>query len=486
MTQLLHELTGFLPGLDWFEPQPDVRLVHTFVSNDRDHLPRFAKTYPTDLPRIPLARTMPHLPEACEVLAGTASGPLRPLDLAAVSPLLYLSAGVTRMMRRSDGSEYPLRAAGSAGARFPLEVYLSVPHGAPGDTPAGVHWYDPLEHVLVTVGPPPVGGRAALVITGVPWRTGWRYRERGFRHIYWDAGTVLSHLLALADALRLGAELYPRFPDAMVAELVGCDGVFEFPVVVLGFGGPPAVSAGGPTARGELDADAIAFPLVTTAQRAGDVAELDVPLSPGAAVAPLPGGGRLDELLFARSSHRLLDPTRGVRREVVEGLLRSAMRGVDVPHFVAVNEVVGVEPGVYRWPDLDRPVRAGKIRGELYEAAAQQGLPRDASFVVISAIDGTGLSDRGYRDAQLLAGLVLGRLHILAPTVGAGANGMTFDDLLIPALLGEVGLQHLLCLVWTCVGVPEYHPKPGGPPTAPVLISLIEPRVDDGPETPHR
>ena len=51
------------------------------------------------------------------------------------------------------------------------------------------------------VGPAPRGGTApAIVVTGVPWRTGWRYRERGFRHVYWDAGTMLAQLLAVADS----------------------------------------------------------------------------------------------------------------------------------------------------------------------------------------------------------------------------------------------------------------------------------------------
>ena len=485
MTRVLHELTMFAAGLDWFDPQPDDRLVHTFTSNDPDHLPRFYKQYGDDLPRVQLAGTMPPLPAASGVLAGTATVPGRPVGLAAVSPLLYLSAGVTRVMRR-HGRDYPMRAAGSAGGRFPLELYLTMPQGVPGDVPAGVHWYHPLDHALVTVGPPPVGADPALVITGLPWRTGWRYRERGFRHLYWDAGTVLSHLLALADALGLRADLYPTFPDAAVGELVGCDGVFEFPLAVLGFGDRPALAASGPAVRGELDDDGVAFPLVVAAQRAGDTGVLGTPLPRGSAVAPIDGVGRLDELLLARSSHRRLDPSRGLPRDAVDGLMRSAMRGVDVPHFVVVNDVAGVMPGLYRWPDLDTPLRAGDLRGELYEASTGQGLPRDASFVVISAIDGSGLSDRGYRDAQLLAGLVMGRLHILAPTVSAGANGMTFDDVLIPALLGDVAVADLVCLLWTCVGVPEYQPKPGGSPSAPTTITMVEPRLDDGPTPPSR
>ena len=85
-----------------------------------------------------------------------------------------------------------------------------------------VHWYDPHDHALVRIGPPPRGGAPTLVVTGVPWRTGWRYRERGYRHVYWDAGTMLAQLLAVADSAGLTALLHTRFPDAAVAALVGC------------------------------------------------------------------------------------------------------------------------------------------------------------------------------------------------------------------------------------------------------------------------
>ena len=45
-----------------------------------------------------------------------------------------------------------------------------------------------------------------LVVSGIPWRTGWKYAERGFRHLYWDAGTMLANLLALepSASVRVG------------------------------------------------------------------------------------------------------------------------------------------------------------------------------------------------------------------------------------------------------------------------------------------
>jgi hypothetical protein len=153
----------------------------------------------------------------------------------------------------------------------------------------------------------------------------------------------------------------------------------------------------------------------------------------------------------------------------------AALRGVQLPHFVAVHAVDGVEPGVYRWPDLRTPVRAGELRGELHRVALDQGLARDAAFVVIGAADVAALDDRAYREAQLAAGLVEGRLHLLAYALGASASGMTFLDSEVPQLLGEP----LDTLLFTCVGVPEYRPRRGGLPGQPVEIRTVTPRVDD-------
>ena len=117
----------------------------------------------------------------------------------------------------------------------------------------------------------------------MPWRTGWRYAERGFRHIYWDAGTMLAQALALAGEPRL----WTRFPDAEVARLVGADGVHELPVALVALaGGEPAIRARGEAAAGAVDAAPREFPLVTLAQRAGDADGLG---DPWPAAAPLAG-----------------------------------------------------------------------------------------------------------------------------------------------------------------------------------------------------
>jgi nitroreductase family protein len=474
-TQALHRLTSYEPGREWDEPVDDPRVLQDLLTNDVERLPLFYKRYEASLPRVELPRELPSTTApTVAVLAGTAEVAPAELDLTRLSRLLHLSAGVVRTVERPYAT-WLFRAAGSAGARFPLELYVAVPEGSA--RPAGVHWYHPEDHALVQIGPPPSGGAPAIVVTGIPWRTGWRYRERGYRHTYWDAGTMLSQLLAAAGSAGLTASLYSRFPDRAVSELVGADGVDEWPVAVVSLGeGAPALEAGGPAATGAVDADPVEFPLATDAQRAGDLEALGEPWWPGEPVdVPEVGTEPVEEVVLSRSSQRRMDPARSLSEPMFRSSLAAALRGVSLPHFAVVNAVDGLEPGIYRWPDLSAPVREGELRKELYRICLDQGLPRDAAFVVIGTADVAELDDREYREAQLTAGLVEGRLHLAAYALGAGASGMTFLDSEIAGFLGEP----LDALLFTCVGVPEYRSRAGGLPGAPVEFRQVTPRLDD-------
>jgi hypothetical protein len=256
--------------------------------------------------------------------------------------------------------------------------------------------------------------------------------------------------------------------------LVGADGVHEWPVAVVGLGERrPALTPTGPAVAGEVDGDPLEFPLVTAAQRAGDGTLLGAPWAAGDPVdVPEAGAAPVETVVLTRGSQRRMDPTRGVPKDVLTTGLRVAVRGIDLPQFVAVPDVEGVAPGVYRWPDLDKPVHAGNQREELFRVALDQGLSRDAAFVVITAAEVASLDDRGYRAAQLAAGLVEGRLHLLAYAMGASATGMTFLDSEIPALVGAP----LDALILTCVGVPDYRSTPGGQPGSPADVRPMQHR----------
>jgi hypothetical protein len=471
-TQELHRVTSYAPPPENWDQPPDHPRAVQFDPNDIERLPWFYKRYAQELPRVPLPRELPPADASTvEVLAGTAGVPAAELDLAQLARVLFLASGVVRTATRPY-AVWLFRAAGSAGARFPIELYVAVPEGTA--LPAGVHWYDPEAHELVQIGPPPRAGAVTVVSTGIPWRTGWRYRERGYRHIYWDSGTMLSQLLAAAASAGIDAELYTRFPDEQVTALVGADGAHEWPVAVVALGGgPPALEPSGEAAAGEVDADPLEFPLETAAQRAGDRDELGAAWEVGAPVeVPLRESPPLETVVLSRSSQRRMDASRGLSGDLLRTAFAAATRGIEVPHRVVVHDVEGFEPGVYRWPEL---ARAGNLRRELYRVGLDQGLPRDAAFVVIGVTDVSKLDDREYREAQLAAGLVEGRLHLLAYALGASASGMTFLDSDVPVLLGE----QVDTLLFTCVGVPEYAAKRGGLPGAPNEFRQVTPRLDD-------
>jgi SagB-type dehydrogenase family enzyme len=365
--------------------------------------------------------------------------------------VLYLSAGVIYIVDRRDSRRFFFRTSRSAGGLFPLELYVAA-RSVEGLTD-GVYWYDPVHHQLLQVGPAPIGEATTIVFTGVPWRTGWRYAERGFRHLYWDAGTTVAQTLAVAESSGLTPRLWTRFGAADVAQLVGANGVHEFALGLVSLGGGvPAILAGGTAESGGHDSATVEFPLITLARRAGDLDGLGNPW-PTAAALPgrPPSTADVDSVIQLHRSTCVLDPTGSVPREALTFSIAAALRGIDVPCFVAAFAVDGVAPGIYRWPDLDRPVRPGLLRDEMFRVCWDQELGRDAAFVVITAIDLAALDDdRRYRDAQFAAGIVDGRQHLAAYALGIGASGMTFLDSEIEGLLREP----LGCLLITCVGVP--------------------------------
>ena len=307
---LLHRLTSYVPTREWNVPVDDPRVRHDLVPNDLDTVPPPMKDYPDQLPVLALPRDLPDLGVSATAILAGATPPAPLLDAAQLGRVLFLGAGVVRTAER-NGRRTLFRASGSAGARFPMEVYAST-RGVAG-VPDGVHWYDGERHALVQVGPAAVGEVTTLVVTGVPWRTGWRYAERGWRHLYWDTGTLLSQLSAAAASAGLEPRLRSLFPDAAVRDLVGADGVHEYPLALLSLGdGEPAIGSTGPAALGELPP--VELPLCTAAQRAGERGDLGEPWPQPTALPDVPPSDSLDVVVRRRGSQRRMDRSRTLSR----------------------------------------------------------------------------------------------------------------------------------------------------------------------------
>src|SRR5439155_134595 len=83
---------------------------------------------------------------------------------------------------------------------------------------------------------------ATIILTAIYWRNTWKYQARGYRHLFWDSGTLLAHLLAVGGALGLAPRLDTGFVDADVNRALGVDAEREaaLELVTLGPQGAPA------------------------------------------------------------------------------------------------------------------------------------------------------------------------------------------------------------------------------------------------------
>ncbi|MCK9375677.1 MAG: SagB/ThcOx family dehydrogenase [Syntrophobacterales bacterium] len=164
------------------------------------------------------------VPEAFAVRRTVRGFAARPLSLAQISQLLW----------GADGTSDPrgLRTSPSAGATYPLDLYLVVGERGALDLAAGVYHYLVAEHALQPVAPGdlrPAVVRACLnqawmaaapvlvVITGEYRRCTGRYGQRGVRYTHMEAGNVSQNLFLAAEDLGLGAGIVGAFEDEALA-----------------------------------------------------------------------------------------------------------------------------------------------------------------------------------------------------------------------------------------------------------------------------
>ncbi len=147
-----------------------------------------------------------------------------------LSALLLLTAAVTGRAIFSGG-EIRYRSHPSAGALYPLELYLLHPESATlcfSGLEAGFYHYDlrrpalePVAGQLPRLFDPEDSRCPLLLISAVFARSLWKYRARAWRYILLDAGHLLGNLELALAAVGLGAEIIADFPDAEVARRCG-------------------------------------------------------------------------------------------------------------------------------------------------------------------------------------------------------------------------------------------------------------------------
>jgi SagB-type dehydrogenase family enzyme len=159
-----------------------------------------------------------------------------PLTDAHISQLLWAAQGVTD----PAGS----RAAPSAGALYPLDLYVA--------RSSGLYHFEPAKHELTRRSEKDLRqafhgaalGQEALIkapavflITGTYARTRVKYGPRARRYVHMEAGHAAQNLLLQAVALDLGGVPIGAFNDDRLSEILGLPD-YEAPLYLIPIGHP--------------------------------------------------------------------------------------------------------------------------------------------------------------------------------------------------------------------------------------------------------
>ena len=404
------------------------------------------------------------------------------LDLRGLARLLHFSAGITKRRTLADGRTLYFRAAACTGALYHIDVYVVC--GALPGLEAGVYQFGPHDGALHRLRrgdfraalvaasgdePAVAAAPALLVCTSTFWRNAWKYQSRAYRHCYWDNGTLLANLLAVAAADGLPARVVLGFVDAEVNALLDLDTEREvaLSLVALGRGATPAPASPPapplalrikPLSPREVD-----YPLIRAAHAATSLADaaavrdwrrraqaMSPPTAPSGERVALPPAtpaarGLEDTILKRGSSRRFARAP--IAGGALAGLLDEATRAVPsdatsaaaglglAEPYLIVNAVDGVAAGSYGWDAASRQpigLAAGDFRRIAGHLDLGQELAADAALNVYLLADLERIlaaqGPRGYRAAQLEAAIAGGRLYLAAYSRRLGATGLTFFD----------------------------------------------------------
>lgn len=170
----------------------------------------------------------------------------KPISLEELSSLLFAASGKT-------GSAFgvPLRTAPSAGALYPVELYVLAPR-VDGLEP-GLYHYTVRDHGLEAVkkGDFTKPARKAsldqemvedapvtFVLSAIFDRVRSKYGERGYRYAYMEAGHISQNIYLQAASMGLGSVSMGAFLDDDWNMLLGVDGVKEAVVYLHSVGRP--------------------------------------------------------------------------------------------------------------------------------------------------------------------------------------------------------------------------------------------------------
>lgn len=433
-------------------------------------------------------------------LSQAQSNSVASMDLQKLSNLLYYSGGVTSSLNY-PGGPLLLRAAASAGALYPNDLYVAAINVK--GLKSGIYYYNPANHNLTQIGnqqsfqslsqasPYPdiqKNASAIIIITANFDRTIWKYQERAFRYILLDAGHLLGNLGVAASAIQIPYVSTAFFDDEKMKTIIGLslldEGVLS--MVVLGKNKrtelaeiPQFTSVDLPKEVQNIELTRLSYRLTSVQWKKGtmktpkiDMTTYQEKIPVTAPLIQLPPGSPAEGDTFAiiknRRSFRQFS-RQEVSLDDFAGVIHQSFAPLKNPHnvedgprvelFVIVSQVKDLTKGVYRYiPEkaaLEK-IKEGDFSKTIYQAGLSQELLERAAFVIAWSVDlsriGQLHGERAYRYANLETGIGAETTYLAAQARGLGACavGAFYDEELRDLLDIRETAKHVLLL--TAVG----------------------------------
>jgi len=169
-----------------------------------------------------------------------------PLNLSELSQILFSAQGITGELYGTY-----LRTAPSAGALYPIEIYLIVQNVK--ELEKGIYHYNVREHALEFIKKGDfkneifkagifqemfLSAPVTLIYTAIFKRTTYKYDDRGYRYIYIEVGHIAQNVALECVSLGLASCVVGAFFDDMVNKLLQVDGKEEGTIYIQTIGKP--------------------------------------------------------------------------------------------------------------------------------------------------------------------------------------------------------------------------------------------------------
>ena len=447
------------------------------------------------------------------------------INIKVMAEILFFTAGVTRFLQYDTDTIF-MRAASATGALYPIELYLVC--GDISGLRAGVYHFNPGDfsltllregdyrlHLSEAAGDDTniQTSPAVIVFSSIAWRNAWKYRDRSYRHWFWDSGVMAANLLATANSIGLRINFNVGFFDDVVNRLVCVENrqeaVIALAPIGVGLSKKNTSNSNKEAGRAEItmlnhetlplsEKGQVEYPMIWKIHEASNLQSKDevkkwidanknikqnsttqasildsIPLLPANNSNDPPLG---DIILLRGSSRRfarkpisfiqlcniLHSSTVGLPLDFTKG---GKVSITDV-YFIA-NDVEGLPRGSYYFNrnteslDLLKRDVHRDVSGYL---CLWQSLFSDASvvFFLMTPLEQVIASygNRGYRAVQFEAGIIAGKIYLAAYAQGIGASGSTFFDDAVTEFFSLHAIDKNTMIAMG-VGVPGYKSKSG-------------------------